>query len=102
MNSSFAPAASETENGLLRFSARNLFAGRRPTGRAKMNELRFHGSKMYVTDSGLGTIIMHDLETEKTTRRRSDWRRRGERDADDSRERWDRLLDVAPQIHCSP
>jgi sugar lactone lactonase YvrE len=41
-----------------------------PAG-AKMNDLRFHGSKMYVTDSGLGAIIVHDLETGKTLRRLS-------------------------------
>ncbi|WP_159947626.1 hypothetical protein [Rhizobium sp. 18065] len=41
-----------------------------PSG-AKMNDLRFHGSKMYVTDSGLGAIIVHDFATGETTRRLS-------------------------------
>ena len=38
---------------------------------AKMNDLRFHGSVMYITDSGLGAIIVHDLETGLTLRRLS-------------------------------
>lgn len=41
-----------------------------PAG-AKMNDLRFHGSKMYVTDSGLGAIIVHDMESSRTLRRLS-------------------------------
>lgn len=41
-----------------------------PSG-AKMNDLRFHGSKMYVSESGLGALIVHDLKTGKTIRRLS-------------------------------
>ncbi|AYD03949.1 hypothetical protein NCHU2750_45680 (plasmid) [Neorhizobium sp. NCHU2750] len=50
---------------VLRFDDSILPAG------AKMNDLRFHGSKMYVTDSGLGAIIVHDFDIGKTTRRLS-------------------------------
>jgi sugar lactone lactonase YvrE len=50
---------------ILRFDENILPAG------AKMNDLRFHGSKMYVTESGLGALIIHDLETGETTRRLS-------------------------------
>lgn len=38
---------------------------------AQLNDLRFHGSLMYITDSGLGGIIVHDLENGKTIRRLS-------------------------------
>lgn len=38
---------------------------------AKMNDLRFHGLKMYITDSGLGGIIVHDMDTGSTIRRLS-------------------------------
>jgi sugar lactone lactonase YvrE len=38
---------------------------------AQMNDLRFHGRMMYITDSGLGGLIVHDLATEKTLRRLS-------------------------------
>lgn len=38
---------------------------------AQMNDLRFHGSTMYVSDSGLGGIIVHDLATGRTLRRLS-------------------------------
>ncbi|MFJ5162354.1 SMP-30/gluconolactonase/LRE family protein [Pantoea sp. NPDC088449] len=38
---------------------------------AQLNDLRFHGSLMYVSDSGLGGIIVHDLENGKTIRRLS-------------------------------
>lgn len=38
---------------------------------AQLNDLRFHGSLMYVTDSGLGGIIVHDFENDKTIRRLS-------------------------------
>ncbi|MFT4112344.1 L-dopachrome tautomerase-related protein [Silvibacterium sp.] len=38
---------------------------------AQMNDLRFHGSRMYITDSGLGGILVHDLATGKTLRRLS-------------------------------
>lgn len=59
----------DPENGeilrVLRFSSEIL-----PPG-AKMNDLRFHRSKMYVTDSGLGAIIIHDLESGETKRRLS-------------------------------
>ncbi|MGK3123848.1 L-dopachrome tautomerase-related protein [Candidatus Pantoea formicae] len=41
-----------------------------PTG-AQMNDLRFHGSLMYISDSGLGGIIIHDLQSGKTVRRLS-------------------------------
>lgn len=50
---------------IIRFDASIL-----PTG-AKMNDLRFYGSKMYVSESGLGALIVHDLETGKTIRRLS-------------------------------
>lgn len=38
---------------------------------SKINDLRFHGSLIYITDSGLGGIIVHDLATGKTIRRLS-------------------------------
>lgn len=38
---------------------------------AQMNDLRMHGSKMYITDSGLGGLIVHDLATGHTVRRLS-------------------------------
>lgn len=38
---------------------------------AQMNDLRFHGNKMYISDSGLGGIIIHDLQSGKTVRRLS-------------------------------
>ncbi|WP_217696695.1 L-dopachrome tautomerase-related protein [Mycobacterium sp. GA-1841] len=38
---------------------------------AQMNDLRMHGSLLYVTDSGLGGLIVHDLATGKTMRRLS-------------------------------
>lgn len=38
---------------------------------SQMNDLRFHGSMMYVSDSGLGGIIIHDLHTGDTQRRLS-------------------------------
>lgn len=38
---------------------------------AQLNDLRFHGSRMYVSDSGLGGIILHDLNTGVTLRRMS-------------------------------
>ncbi|QCP62367.1 SMP-30/gluconolactonase/LRE family protein [Pantoea sp. SO10] len=38
---------------------------------SQLNDLRFHGSLMYLSDSGIGGIIIHDLETGKTTRRLS-------------------------------
>lgn len=41
-----------------------------PAG-AQMNDLRFHGSMLYISDSGLGGIIIHDLSTGKTLRRLS-------------------------------
>lgn len=50
---------------ILRFDETILPAG------AKMNDLRFHGSKMYVSESGLGALIVHDLETGETIRRLS-------------------------------
>ncbi|MFT4085472.1 MAG: L-dopachrome tautomerase-related protein [Nocardioides sp.] len=38
---------------------------------AKMNDLRIHGSTAYITDSGIGAIIVHDLNTGTTLRRLS-------------------------------
>ncbi|CAN7721449.1 major royal jelly family protein [Rhizobium rhizogenes] len=38
---------------------------------AKMNDLRIYGDTIYITDSGLGAIIVHDLKTGKTLRRLS-------------------------------
>ncbi|WBO21307.1 L-dopachrome tautomerase-related protein [Sphingomonas abietis] len=50
---------------VLRFDATIL-----PDG-ATMNDLRIHGSTLYVTDSGLGAIIVHDLVSGRTWRRLS-------------------------------
>lgn len=50
---------------VLRFDERIL-----PHG-AQLNDLRMHGSKIYITDSGLGGIIIHDLHTGATLRRLS-------------------------------
>lgn len=36
---------------------------------AKMNDLRFHGSTLYISDSGLGGIIVHDMKSGQTLRR---------------------------------
>lgn len=41
-----------------------------PAG-ARMNDLRFHGPMMYVTDSGLGGLIVHDMSSGVTRRRLS-------------------------------
>ncbi len=38
---------------------------------AKMNDLRVFGDHVYVTDSGLGALIYHNLETGQTLRRMS-------------------------------
>jgi len=38
---------------------------------AQLNDVRFHGSRMYISDSGLGAIIIHDLESGETLRRLS-------------------------------
>ncbi|CAG9194826.1 conserved hypothetical protein [Paraburkholderia sabiae] len=38
---------------------------------AQMNDVRFHRSTMYITDSGLGGLIVHDMTTGKTLRRLS-------------------------------
>ena len=38
---------------------------------SQMNDLRFHGNVMYITDSGLGGLIVHDMDTGKTIRRLS-------------------------------
>ena len=38
---------------------------------AQMNDLRFHGSTLYISDSGLGGIIVHDMKTGTTRRRLS-------------------------------
>jgi len=45
-------------------------AGILPSG-AAMNDLRLHGNVVYVTDSGLGGIIVHDLAEGRTLRRLS-------------------------------
>ncbi|ERK16118.1 hypothetical protein L579_4394 [Pantoea sp. AS-PWVM4] len=50
---------------ILRFDERIL-----PPG-AQMNDLRFHGNALYITDSGLGGIIVHDMVSGKTLRRLS-------------------------------
>ncbi|KEA51434.1 hypothetical protein DT73_18955 [Mangrovibacter sp. MFB070] len=38
---------------------------------AQMNDLRLHQSVLYISDSGVGAIIIHDLQTGKTLRRLS-------------------------------
>lgn len=38
---------------------------------ARMNDLRIHDHMLYVTDSGLGGIILHDLTAHRTVRRLS-------------------------------
>ncbi|GHB07614.1 L-dopachrome tautomerase-related protein [Salinicola rhizosphaerae] len=38
---------------------------------AKLNDIRRHGSTLYVTDSGLGALIVHDQTSGKTLRRLS-------------------------------
>ena len=38
---------------------------------AQMNDLRLHGSRLYISDSGVGGIIIHDLKTGETQRRLS-------------------------------
>jgi sugar lactone lactonase YvrE len=38
---------------------------------SQLNDLRFHGSLIYISDSGLGGIIIHDLDTGETLRRLS-------------------------------
>lgn len=53
---------------VLRFGADIL-----PPG-AQMNDVRIHGSLAYVTDSGLGGLIVHDLSTGKTLRRLSGYK----------------------------
>lgn len=58
-------AASGKILNVLRFNDNILPAG------AKMNDLRFHGSSLYISDSGLGGIIVHDVQTGKTLRRLS-------------------------------
>ncbi|WP_053141007.1 SMP-30/gluconolactonase/LRE family protein [Erwinia billingiae] len=50
---------------LIRFDKTSLPEGGAP------NDLRIHGSLIYVTDSGLGGIIIHDLASGKTVRRLS-------------------------------
>lgn len=39
---------------------------------AKLNDLRFHGSTMYLSESGLGALIVHDMTTGETMRRLSE------------------------------
>ena len=41
---------------------------------AQMNDLRIYGSTVYLTDSGLGGLIVHDLSTGRTMRRLSGYR----------------------------
>ncbi|WP_246792395.1 SMP-30/gluconolactonase/LRE family protein [Burkholderia perseverans] len=50
---------------VLRFDATIL-----PPG-AQMNDLRFHRSMLYISDSGLGGLIVHDRATGRTMRRLS-------------------------------
>lgn len=50
---------------LIRFDEQALPPGGAP------NDLRIHGDKIYVTDSGLGGIIIHDLASGRTLRRLS-------------------------------
>ena len=50
---------------ILRFDETILPAG------AQMNDLRFRGPLLYITDSGLGGLIVHDRSTGKTLRRLS-------------------------------
>ncbi len=47
----------------LRFDATIL-----PDG-AQLNDLRIHGHRVYLTESGLGAIVVHDLATGQTLRR---------------------------------
>ncbi|WP_053115790.1 SMP-30/gluconolactonase/LRE family protein [Winslowiella iniecta] len=48
---------------LIRFDEKSLPEGGAP------NDLRIHGDLIYITDSGLGGIIIYDLKTGKTIRR---------------------------------
>ncbi|WP_313683176.1 L-dopachrome tautomerase-related protein [Pantoea sp.] len=41
---------------------------------AQMNDLRFHGNALYISDSGLGGIIVHDMVSGRTQRRLSGMR----------------------------
>ncbi|MCA1179344.1 MULTISPECIES: SMP-30/gluconolactonase/LRE family protein [unclassified Pantoea] len=50
---------------VIRFDEKALPPGGAP------NDLRIQGNSVYVTDSGLGGVIIHDLETGKTIRRLS-------------------------------
>lgn len=50
---------------LIRFDEQTLPKGGAP------NDLRINGSRLYATDSGLGGIILHDLESGRTLRRLS-------------------------------
>lgn len=50
---------------ILRFDETILPAG------AQMNDMRFHGSTLYLSDSGLGGIIVHDMQSGQTLRRLS-------------------------------
>ncbi|MFE2889307.1 hypothetical protein [Streptomyces sp. NPDC059272] len=58
-------ARSGTILDVLRFDNEILPAG------AQLNDLRMHDSMLYVTDSGLGALIVHDTTTGKTLRRLS-------------------------------
>ncbi|WAJ28230.1 L-dopachrome tautomerase-related protein [Antarcticirhabdus aurantiaca] len=60
----FAPDGGEPIE-VLRFDA-----GLLPPG-ARMNDLRLHGDVVYVTDSGLGGILVHDRSSGRTVRRLS-------------------------------
>ncbi|MBT0670644.1 VOC family protein [Novosphingobium profundi] len=50
---------------VLRFGPEILPAG------ARLNDLRIHDNMIYLTDSGLGAIIVHDLTSNRTLRRLS-------------------------------
>ncbi len=41
---------------------------------ARINDLRFYGSLIYMTDSGLGALLVHDMKTGKTLRRLSGYK----------------------------
>lgn len=43
-----------------------------PTG-ARLNDLRIHDNMLYLTDSGLGGVIVHDIVTNRTRRCLSQW-----------------------------
>lgn len=61
----FDPSSGETVK-IIRFDETSLPAGGAP------NDLRIHGHSVYVTDSGLGGLLIHDLISGKTIRRLSE------------------------------